>query len=160
MRVGEICSRGVATVAPGASLREAALAMRNAHVGALVVVQQKDGHARPIGIITDRDIVVAAIAVPGARPEGIRVCDVMPGRLLLAREEEGAFDAVRTMQDNGLRRLPVIDAAGNLRGMLTAEDVLRALAGALGGLAQAFRRAGERESAALHRLGGEAQGKP
>ncbi len=153
MRVGDICSRGVATVAPGASLREAALAMRNAHVGALVVVQQKDGHARPIGIVTDRDIVVAAIAVPGARPEGIRVCDVMPDRLMLAREEEAAFDAVRTMRDNGVRRLPVIDAGGDLCGMLTAEDVLRAMSDVLGSLAHAFRRAGEREKAALHRLG-------
>ena len=153
MRVGDLCSRGVATVAPGASLRAAALAMRDAHVGALVVVEQKDGQARPIGIITDRDIVVAAIAVPGARPEGIRVCDVMPERLLLAHEDESAFDAVRTMQDNGVRRLPVVDAAGNLRGMLSAEDVLRAVSSAIAGLAGAFRRAGEREKDALHRLG-------
>lgn len=152
MRVGDLCSRAVATVAPAASLREAALAMRNAHVGALVVVQHDGGRARPVGIVTDRDIVVAVIAVPGARPEGIRVRDVMPGRLLLAREDESAFDAVRTMQDNGVRRLPVVDAAGNLCGMLSAEDVLRAVSSAIAGLAGAFRRAGEREKATLHRL--------
>ena len=88
MKVRDLCSPQVVTVEPGASLREAALAMRNQHVGALIVVERKDGVARPVGILTDRDIVVAVIAVPGARPEGIRVADVddRPGDLTAATQ--------------------------------------------------------------------------
>lgn len=67
MKVRDFCSRTVAVIEPGASLREAALLMRNAHVGALVVTERKDGTVRPVGVVTDRDIVVAVVAVPGAR---------------------------------------------------------------------------------------------
>jgi len=82
MKVRDFCSRTVAVIEPDATLREAALLMRNGHVGALVVIERKGGAMRPVGIITDRDIVIAVVAVPGARPEGIRVRDVMSPQLL------------------------------------------------------------------------------
>lgn len=104
MQVRDFCSRDVVTAEPHASVREASLLMRNRHVGALVVVERIDGMPRPVGIVTDRDIVVAVVAVPGARPEGIRVCDVMQTRLALAREGDGVFEAVQTMRDHGVRR--------------------------------------------------------
>jgi len=152
MKVRDFCSRTVAVIEPGASLREAALLMRNAHVGALVVTERKDGTVRPVGVVTDRDIVVAVVAVPGARPEGIHVRDVMSPQLLLAREDDGLFEAVKTMSERGVRRLPVAAADGSLFGIVTLDDVLRVLAGELGNLALALSRGREQEAGARRRL--------
>jgi CBS domain-containing protein len=150
MLVRDLCSPQVVTAEPGASLREAALAMRNQHVGALVVVEKKDGVTRPVGILTDRDIVVAVIAVPGARPEGIRVADAMSADLALAREDEGMFEAARRMSERAVRRLPVVGADGALKGIVTLDDLLRVIATELGELAEGLRwgRMRERETRA------------
>ncbi len=152
MKVLDLCSRDAAVIEPGASLREASLAMRNRHVGALVVVERTGGVQRPVGIVTDRDIVVAVLAVPGARPEGIRVRDVMPSRLFTVGEDDAVFDALETMRRAGVRRLPVLGGDGGLRGIVTSDDLLRVLAGELADLAEAFRLGGERERAARQNL--------
>jgi CBS domain-containing protein len=152
MKVRDFCSRTVAVIEPGASLREAALLMRDAHVGALVVTERKGGVTRPVGVVTDRDIVVAVIAVPGARPEGIRVGDVMAAQPRLARDDEGLAEAVKAMSQSGVRRLPVVTADGALFGIVTLDDVLRVLAGELGALAVALSREREQEAGARRRL--------
>ena len=133
------------TVEQLASLREAALLMRNQHVGALVAVEKSERGEQPKGILTDRDIVVAVIAVPGARPEGIRVVDAMSTRLAVAREDDGVFEAAQTMAERGVRRLPVVAQDGALRGMVTAEDIQRVLSGEMANLAAALRKGAERE---------------
>ena len=145
MKVRDFCSKDVVTVEPLASLREAALVMRNRHVGALVVVERREGGARPAGILTDRDIIVAALAVPGVRPEGIRVADAMSARLAVAREDDGVFEAARTMREHGVRRLPVIDANGLLCGMVSADDVHRVVSSEMANLAAALKKGAERE---------------
>ena len=104
VQVRDFCSRQVATVEPRASLRVPSLVMRNAHVGTLVVVDEAGG---PVGILTDRDIVVAVIAVPGAPPEGIRAYDVMQTSVATLRDDEGVFEALEKMQAQGVRRLVV-----------------------------------------------------
>jgi CBS domain-containing protein len=152
MKVREFCSRTVAVVEPDATLREAALLMRNGHVGALVVIERKGGAMRPVGIITDRDIVIAVVAVPGARPEGIRVRDVMSPQLLLAHEDDGLSETVKTMREGGVRRLPVAAADGSLFGIVTLDDVLRVIGGELGNLALALSRGREQEAGARRRL--------
>jgi CBS domain-containing protein len=157
MRVADLCSPDVVTIEPRATLRAASLAMRNAHVGALVVVEDKGGVRRPVGMLTDRDIVVSVIAVPGARPEGIRVCDAMSSRVALAHADEGLLSALNTMRKEGVRRLPVIGADGALQGILTLDDVLDAMADVLSNLAEAARWGRKRELAARKRIeiGGE-----
>lgn len=152
MKVRDFCSRTVAVIEPGASLREAALLMRDAHVGALVVTERKVGVTRPVGMITDRDIVVAVVAVPGARPEGIRVGDVMAAQPLVARDDQGLAETVKAMGEGGVRRLPVVSADGALFGIVTLDDVLRVLAGELGALAVALGRGREREAGARRPL--------
>lgn len=152
MKVRDFCSRTVAVIEPGASLREAALEMRNAHVGALVVVERRDGKPVPVGVLTDRDIVVAAVAVPGARPEGIRVGDVMAAPPRLAREDDSLAETAKTMSEHGVRRLPVTAADGSLFGIVTLDDLLRVLAAELGGLAHALSRGREREAGARRQL--------
>jgi CBS domain-containing protein len=152
MLVRNFCNRDVVTIEPGASLREAALLMRNRHVGSLVVVDASRGAPRPLGMITDRDIVVAVVAVPGARPEGIRVGDVVTREPVVVQEDDGVFVAVQTMRQHGVRRLPVITSDGDLCGILTSDDVVKLVATELGSLATALRRSGERESAERSRL--------
>jgi len=152
MLVRNFCSRDVATIEPGASLREAALAMRNRHVGSLIVVDTSGGAPRPVGVLTDRDIVIAVVAVPGARPEGIRVGDVLTREPVAVREDDDVFAAVQTMRQHGVRRLPVIAADGRLCGILTSDDVVKLVATELGSLSTALRRSGERESAERARL--------
>lgn len=146
MKVRDFCRTEVVTARRGASLREASILMRNHHVGALVVTEGEGREARPVGILTDRDIIVAVIAVPGARPEGIRVGDAMSKRVACAREDDGIFEAARAMAERGVRRLPVISADGALRGMVTLDDVLGVLSRELANLTAALKGAGEREA--------------
>lgn len=153
MKLADFCSRRVVTEEATASLRSASLTMRNAHVGALVVVERKGGVTRPVGILTDRDIVVAVIAVAGARPEDIRVCDAMSTPLAVARADEGVFEAVATMRDKAVRRLPVIDVDGGLLGMVTLDDLLGVISTELANLAEALRWGRKREAAARKPLG-------
>lgn len=139
MKLRELCSPKVALADPQASLRDAALTMRNEHVGAVVVVEKKDGITRPVGILTDRDIVVAVVAVPDARPESIRVADVMSTKLAVAREDEGVFEAVQRMSERAVRRLPVVAADGSLSGIVSLDDLLRVVGTELAQLAEALR---------------------
>lgn len=144
MKLGELCSREVVTLEAGASLREAALAMRNSHVGALVVTER----ARPVGLLTDRDIVVSVVAVAGARPEGIRVGDAMSQPLVCGREDDGIFEAIALLRDKAVRRLPVLARDGTLAGIVTLDDLLKVIAAELGNLAEALRWERKRELAA------------
>ena len=91
MRIKEICSRVVVVAEPHTDLREAARLMRDHHVGALVVVEKREGGARPVGIVTDRDIVVEVVAATGVTPESLTVRDVISSELVLAPETDGVF---------------------------------------------------------------------
>jgi CBS domain-containing protein len=145
MKIRDFCSREVVTVEPLASLREASILMRTKHIGALIVVERRNDAPHPVGIVTDRDIVVAVIAIPAARFEGIRVCDLMSTRLAVVREDDGVFEAVQAMSERGVRRLPVIAADGTLRGIVTADDIQRVVSTEMANLAAALKRGVERE---------------
>jgi len=139
MRVRDFCSPHVTLADPRASLRDAALQMRNEHVGALVVVERDGEVVRPVGILTDRDIVVAVLAVPEARPESICVADAMSTDLEVAREDDGLFEVVQRMSERAVRRLPVVGPDGALRGVVSLDDALRVLGAELGQLAEGLR---------------------
>ncbi len=156
MKIKEICSRVVVVATPETDLRAAARLMRDHHVGALVVIEKRDGATRPVGIVTDRDIVVAVVADEGVDPESLTLRDVMSGELALAQETDGVFEAVDRMQDSGTRRLPVVDADGRLIGIVSLDDVLRMLASELTALALASQRSVAREARARPALAGRA----
>ncbi|OGA67991.1 MAG: hypothetical protein A3G83_06870 [Betaproteobacteria bacterium RIFCSPLOWO2_12_FULL_68_20] len=145
MRIKEICSRAVAVAARSTSLREAAHLMREHHVGALVVIDTKEGVARPVGMLTDRDIVVEVVAATGADPDTLTVGEVMSGEPATVAEDLGVFEAVEVMCDRAVRRLPVVAADGRLVGIITLDDLLRVLSTELAGLSAALQRAGRRE---------------
>lgn len=128
MSAGKFCNRDVVVVRKGNTIPEAAELMRNYHVGALVVVEDRDGQAAPIGILTDRDIVVEIIA-KNLSLDAFTVGDVMSFDLLTAREDESINDTLRRMRQKGVRRVPVVNAQGALVGILTVDDLLEMLAG-------------------------------
>jgi CBS domain-containing protein len=123
MLVGKICNREVVFVEPGTSIAEAARLMREHHVGGLVVVKEKFGKRVPVGIITDRDLVIEVIA-EGVDMRDISVGDIMSDQLVTAREGDDLLETLKMMRAGGIRRLPVIDDDGALAGILTVDDLI------------------------------------
>lgn len=127
MNTGEVCTRRVIVVAPQESIRDAARLMRHHHVGDLVVVEHADGANRPIGILTDRDIVVELLAA-GVDMDAVTVGDVMSRPLLTAREQDDLSDTLKRMAQKGVRRIPVVGEDGKLAGLLSIDDLMTLLA--------------------------------
>lgn len=127
LNVGEICTREVTIAFRDTDLVAAARLMREAHVGALVVVDEMPGKRMVAGLITDRDIVTAVIA-PGLDPRTLNVEDVMTEPVLTMSEDESLLDLLRMMRDKGVRRVPVLGAERELVGLVTLDDALEILA--------------------------------
>lgn len=144
MAIGEICNREVVIVTRETPVIEAARLMRQYHVGDLVVVNEPSGLRRPVGIVTDRDIVIEVVAMEVA-PETLRVGDIMSAELATVRETEGVFETIRYMRDKGIRRLPVVDRDGWLQGIVTLDDLLVLLAEEMGEMARLIGRELKRE---------------
>lgn len=139
MTVNTICNHNVATIGADESLAEAAARMRDEHVGDLIVVARRGPVHVPVGILTDRDIVVAVVAkrVP---PESVTVGDAMSSNLLTVRRDDALEGALREMRKVGVRRAPVIGSGGELVGVLALDDVIQHLAVQLGRLADLIRQ--------------------
>src|SRR3990172_5533276 len=105
MNAGELCNREVVFAYRNTPLVEAARLMREHHVGSLVVVVDRLSERVPVGILTDRDIVVAVVA-KALDPRALTVGDVMAGELLTVREQDGIPDTLRLMREKGVRRVP------------------------------------------------------
>jgi CBS domain-containing protein len=140
MTIGSICKRNVAVAPKGESIVAAAKRMRMLHVGTVVVVADRDGKKMPIGILTDRDIVLSIVASDAEHLPYLSVDEAMSDQLLTAGEETSIADALKLMQERGVRRLPVVDHAGALVGIVTADDVIRFLADELGQVVQLMNR--------------------
>jgi CBS domain-containing protein len=127
MRIGDICSRTVSRVGRHTNILDAARSMREEHVGDLVVVDDRGGKAVPVGVVTDRDIVVGILARDGEHLRVLEVGDVIQGTLVTATEDEDLSPVLRRMRSSGVRRVPVVDGEGALAGVLSIDDVVPAL---------------------------------
>jgi CBS domain-containing protein len=116
--VADVMVADVATVEPSASLTDAARIMDQENVGMLPVID--DGRVR--GVITDRDIVVRAVA-RGADPTTTRVQECLTSRVHLARPDWTTDEAMRQMAEAQVGRLPVIDEAESLVGVVTLSSM-------------------------------------
>lgn len=133
MKIGKVCNREVVVTDKGNNVLEAAKLMRQHHVGSLLVISRDSDGIRPVGIITDRDIVVEILAeeVP---LDKVAVEDLMTKSLVVANEDDDLFDAVQKMRVKAVRRIPVIDAKGLLIGIFTMDDLIELLHEELGNI--------------------------
>lgn len=123
MSAGEYCNREVVVIDKSASVREAVGLMRAHHVGDVVVVGQDNGERKPIGILTDRDIVLEILA-EDVDLDVVNVGDVMSYELETVGEDVKLMDAIKIMRTKGIRRIPVVSPTGGLVGILAVDDVL------------------------------------
>jgi CBS domain-containing protein len=131
--IGNFCVRNVVTVPRNAPIVEAAKLMREHHVGALVVVDRPGGNV-PVGILTDRDIVVEVVAA-GLAANTVNVAEIVRRPIVTVNEEASYAETVRLMAQHAVRRMPVVDVQGTLVGIVAVDDLMRQLAGPLLALA-------------------------
>jgi CBS domain-containing protein len=144
MTVGELCNREVIVVNRDASVREAARLMRSLHVGDLVVVEERNDIRFPVGILTDRDLVVEIVAKE-VDLDALSVGDVMAYELVTAKEEDETMETIERMRAKGIRRLPVVNEGGGLVGILTVDDLIDFLADQLNNVVKLISREQKRE---------------
>ena len=121
--IGEICTRDPVVATLEVTIAAAARLMRRHHVGSVVVVTDSGGMSVPLGVVTDRDIVVEVTATD-LDPNTITVGDIMRREIITIRAEEGLLEAMQIMRSNGVRRLPVVNAEGQLLGVVAFDDLL------------------------------------
>jgi CBS domain-containing protein len=138
MPIGEICTREVVIVKRNETVLEAAKLMRQHHVGDVVVIEERDGVRFPVGIVTDRDLVVEIMA-PELDPAAITVGDIMEQELVTVKESIGLFEAIQYMRSKTVRRLPIVDENGALLGILALDDLLELLSEELLAIARLVR---------------------
>lgn len=147
MRVGEVCNRTVVIIEGDAGIVRAAQLMREHHVGSLVLVRREGEVNYPVGILTDRDLVVEVLAAE-APLERLTVADVVTQPLVTVDQNEDLMQAFDRMRDKGIRRMPVVNAQCALVGLLAVDDVLEILAELMSRVPQLIHR----EQAAEARL--------
>jgi len=145
MNAGELCNREVITTTRDASIQHVAHLMRDQHVGSILIIDEIAGHVSPVGILTDRDIVVEVLAqdIPVT---DITAGDVMTFALLKVNEDDSISEVASRMRARGVRRVPVVSASGELTGILALDDILGHLSEELSLLATAIRREAEQET--------------
>jgi CBS domain-containing protein len=117
MTVKDMAREEVVTVGPDAAARDVALTMADADVGSVVVVE--DG--QPAGILTDRDLAMEVV-VENADAAALTAAELMTGDVSTVHEDESIYDALATMHEVGVRRLPLVDDEGALTGIVTLDD--------------------------------------
>lgn len=145
MPIGEICNREVIVTQGDSTIQEAAELMRRYHVGDLVVVDEVNGKRIPVGILTDRDIVMEVIAQQ-VEPAGVTVGDIMSRELVTTRDTSGIFETIQLMRIKEVRRIPIVDHKGGLVGIVSIDDLIEILAEEINDLAKIISREQEREA--------------
>jgi CBS domain-containing protein len=134
MSISEFCRHDVVCASRDTTVTEAASLMRQHHIGDVIVVEQRGGKPMPIGIVTDRDIVMEVIAA-GVDPRQLKLGDLRLNPLVTIAEGASYAQTVSKMSVEGVRRMPVVKADGTLAGIITLDDMLWQLAGPLAALA-------------------------
>jgi CBS domain-containing protein len=135
MQVGSLIRRTVESVAPATSCLDAARRMRDMGVGSLVVAEKR----RPLGVLTDRDLVVRVLA-RGLDAEHVTVGEVMSERPVFVSQSRDVATVLELMRDEGVRRVPVVDDQHELVGVVALDDLVLAVSGQLSAIAEAIRK--------------------
>lgn len=126
-KLSTMCKFPVQVATRQATIVQAARMMREAHTGAMVVVESEKTPLKPVGIVTDRDIVVAIVALD-LDPNIFLLDDLLNRPLVVANGEQSIREALGMMNAKGIRRLPVVDRAGKLIGIVTLDDLVAEIA--------------------------------
>lgn len=140
VNAGAICIREVVIAQGSTPLLDVAKLMRYHHVGDVVIVEHRDDVNYPIGIITDRDIVLMGVVDAFDRLGELVASDLLTRQIVTVREADTVDDALDIMHAGGVRRLPVVDEAGMLVGILTVDDLIDQFAERLHRLSMLFER--------------------
>jgi CBS domain-containing protein len=127
MEVGMMCQRPVFTIRRSDEVGRAAQLMREKHIGHLIVVELEP-LARPVGVLTDHDIVAGVVA-RALDPDTVRVGEIMTDKPIMARESDSVEAALQKMLDFGLSVLPVVNDRCELVGILAQGDLLKVILG-------------------------------
>ncbi len=144
MLVKEICTPDVVYCSAETTALAAARLMRQKHVGDVVVVEDEDGDQMPIGVVTDRDIVLEVLGKE-LEPAKTLVRDVMRTPVVIGRASEDVSEVIDRMKSHGVRRIPVMDEYGKLAGILCLDDLVKRLAAEAAALAEVVTREQDRE---------------
>ncbi len=144
MSVGKVCNRNVVIIDRQSSVQDAVRLMREYHVGDVVVVDEQDGKRVPVGILTDRDIVIELDA-PQLKLDEFTVNDVMSWELMTVSEDDELLQVIEMMQTKKVRRAPVVNSEGVLVGILTADDLVELIGEMLTSLSKLVTRQQQRE---------------
>ena len=144
MPVKDVCVRTVVHVRRETTILEAAQLMRQHHVGDLIVADPDHDSVRPVGIITDRDIVLSVVA-PKLEASVITVGDIMGDELVTCREDMGVSECIRKMRSKGVRRMPIVSERGDLVGIVSVDDLIEMMAEELSELSKLIAREQGRE---------------
>jgi predicted transcriptional regulator len=139
MTVAKICTKNVATATRDTPVTEAAKQMRHRHVGNLVVVENRDGKVVPVGVVTDRDIVISVLA-PELDPKVFTLGDMLLKDAITCREDLDVASCLHQMRTHAIRRMVVVDASGALAGIIALDDIIRFLAGEMGEVSKLIER--------------------
>jgi len=135
MQVRQLCSRELVSAPENASVGEVARLMRDRHVGAIVITGSRNARSVALGIITDRDIVRAQLERAGDLSE-LPAFQIMTPDPLLLPEHTTLGDAIDRLALRGVRRAPVVNAGGELVGLISVDDLIGQVARELSSLAR------------------------
>ncbi len=145
MPVSEICNREVVVVQRNDTALEAAKLMRQHHVGDVLVVEDHNGIRIPVGIVTDRDLIMEIMA-PELDGSVITAGDIMSQELVTVKGSTGIFEATQYIRQKAVRRLPIVNESGGLIGILTLDDLLELLSEELLEIAKLVRNEQQKET--------------
>jgi predicted transcriptional regulator len=133
MLVSEVFTATVVRTSRSTTLQEAAQLMRRQHVGALVVTDEGMERDRPLGIVTDRDIVIKAVA-EGMAVQHTTVGEIMTQALATVLRTDTLQQALELMRTRGVRRLAVAEPNGEIAGIVSIDDIVDRFAAEVGAM--------------------------
>ena len=132
MSLGKIYSNAVISISENGTIHECAKLMKEKHVGTVLVLSEQ-GDKKPLGIITDRDIVVKIVSKKNDL-SNIKVTEVMSTDLLLLPKQQGIKEAIEAMKSKGVRRVPILDDDKKVCGIVSVDDLIMLLVNELSSL--------------------------
>jgi CBS domain-containing protein len=139
MLLRDLCTPDVVHCTPQTTALAAAVLMRQKHVGDLVITDDLDGDQNPIGMVTDRDVVIEVLGKE-LDPRTVTVREIMRMPVVVARDDEDVSQVLERMKTHGVRRVPVMGAHRKLIGIVCLDDLLKQVAADVNALVDVINR--------------------